>query len=986
MVVSDKTVNNIQAERSVVKGGAVLGAVFPRTIMTENNAQPAQSAHHKKLAKRADARLEKEAAEIPAQESNVEEAQTESTAQESPVVTTTPPQNLDAPVVFFQTVEDQKQVWLKAYPKDPNYLEQIKNAYHLGIYSLSGGEPVKYQGKLVFDIDNKDSEGEPDITQSVLDGVNLLNQLNKSGVSDNQLEIFASGSKGFHVIVNGKAFGGHRATERLPDYHKYMASVISGRAGMKGTDFQMYCSGKGKLLRVANMQRKNGRYKVPITAQELRDMTPDEYEAITAQPRIRDWEIAKATDADGMFEVYREGIAAFEVKKAATVNIVSTELLEKLDGYELSCKLQIMSGIDMTKAKTASNNHKTRSMALLQDSGLASDDDVETYAENNANAKHSKSDLIAHVNSVRKPNEPRGFSCGLMLYNTGVTKLACKKCKLNPEVIEAEAKLADKKAELAEATEAKTAKKAEAVALATAELADEMAKLEATELEAADKLKAFVTERNVEHAKVKYAGKVLSMHARYETELIGENYETNFKHDFESLTELIKFASHETKFMVGDKPVNRIAAWASHRDVRAYSEVKFQPYNTFEDRSKYIPKADVYNLWQGYGVTPINHGQRYPFLARLIYKVCAGNQEWIKYLLDWIAIGFQKPQSKVGVALCIRGAEGSGKGSLLHFLRKLWGSHGGYVSNGKQVVGNFNAHLAALCYLFADEAIFAGDKAAANAIKSLITEDIIAIERKGLDITQERNYLRIAMASNHDWMVDAAKDARRFCIFDLAKIPDDDAFCANDFSIVDQAKLPEFADNLELITHNYSMGADWVDWTDDDYPAQHNPKIQAKQFYNELHAELSLTQIKEQFLFDMLTRDVSDFVPNRNIPQTEALKEQKLHTLSGDSIAMWLLHFLEEDGGEIPEFDKDGQHLITHYFMAGGVPNKILYDHYNAYCKKVDVRGFKLINPVHFGRDLTTKGVLSDRTREGRMRSVTCNFLATFKKQLGIAE
>jgi hypothetical protein len=50
--------------------------------------------------------------------------------------------DLDAPVVFFQTVEDQHQKWQRANPREPNYAEQIKGAYHLSIYELSG-DPVK---------------------------------------------------------------------------------------------------------------------------------------------------------------------------------------------------------------------------------------------------------------------------------------------------------------------------------------------------------------------------------------------------------------------------------------------------------------------------------------------------------------------------------------------------------------------------------------------------------------------------------------------------------------------------------------------------------------------------------------------------------------------------------------------------------------------------------------------------------------------------
>ena len=487
-----------------------------------------------------------------------------------------------------------------------------------------------------------------------------------------------------------------------------------------------------------------------------------------------------------------------------------------------------------------------------------------------------------------------------------------------------------------------------------------------------DKLTTFVHERNKEYAKVMYAGKFRIMRSYKASVLIGDNYEIQHRHDFESFNERVKWASHEPKFKVGDGLVNRITAWANHREVRAYSDVIFEPYNT-HDKALTYKSSDAYNLWQGYGVTPVNHGITYPYLSRLIYKICAGNTAWINYLYDWIAIGYQKPQSKVGVALCIRGGEGSGKGSLLHFLRKLWGSHGGYVSNGKQVTGNFNGHLAALCYLFADEAIFAGDKASANAIKSLITEDIIAIERKGFDVTQERNYLRIAMASNHDWMLDASADARRFCIFDLEVIKDDDVFYLDGTPYIKQTV--EEAEELTRI------------WGPDQDKRE---VIQAKQFYKELHQELDRVEIKEQFLFDMLNRDIADFIPNKNIPQTRALKDQKLHTLSGDSIAMWLIDLLGDSKGEIPEFNKEGKWVTTHFFISYndswiGVSSKMLYDHYNAYCKKVDVRGFKLINPVHFGKYLTAQGVLSRKGRDNTMRAVKSSFLQELQTKLGIA-
>lgn len=505
-------------------------------------------------------------------------------------------------------------------------------------------------------------------------------------------------------------------------------------------------------------------------------------------------------------------------------------------------------------------------------------------------------------------------------------------------------------------------------------------------------LESFVKERNKDYAKVIIGGKYKIMKAKVELVFIDDDhgYEEIFKHSYTSYREQVSFASHWKKIKVDEKLVNPIVAWANNKNVRAYSSVKFEPYNMYSKTCKYKEDKNVYNTWQGYAVVPKDHKINYPYLIRLIYRICEGRAEWIKYLFDWIAIGFQKPQSKVGVALCLRGGEGSGKGTLLHFLRKLWGCHGGYVSNGNQVTGNFNGHLADLCFLFADEAIFAGDKAAANAIKSLITEDIINIERKGLDAVNERNYLRVVMASNHDWMLDASADARRFCIFDLAKIPDDDSFFTEDFSITDWAKLESFEEEeygitreecISRNTHHYIAGSSVKNWLLEE-ENENLPIIQAKQFYKEIHEELKNIKVQEQFLFDMLNRDVSEFIPNKNIPQTRALKDQKLHTLSGDSIAMWLLHFFDE-GGEIKEWSKDGN-LVETYYPESGIPSQLLNDNYISYCKASDVRGFKLINPVHFGRYLSNKGVGSHRTNKGIIRIFPPDFLQEFKKKLGI--
>ena len=338
-------------------------------------------------------------------------------------------------IIFFQTVENQQQRWIEGDLKD---VDRIKvEAFHLSIYALSHlpdeeKRIVKYQGNLVFDIDNSLEDKSPDIEQSILDGVNLLNQLNVMGVPDDQLEIFASGKKGFHITVRGATFGGHRATENLPDYHKYMVSVISGRAGMKGTDLSLYNSGRGKLLRVENKARENGHYKVPITPQELRGLTAQGYEAITAQPRIRDWEIAKSTEADGMFEVYREGITAFEKPKVAAAGI-SSERMKELLGETPKCVQQTVLAENTRPTDGAFNKAKMSLARYLASTETPEAETlIETFAENWESSRHPTTrERVREVKSAIKCLEGKEFSCGLIL--SGLDIKPCKGCALNPK-------------------------------------------------------------------------------------------------------------------------------------------------------------------------------------------------------------------------------------------------------------------------------------------------------------------------------------------------------------------------------------------------------------------------------------------------------------------------------------------------------------------------------------------------------------------------
>jgi hypothetical protein len=110
------------------------------------------------------------------------------------------------------------------------------------------------------------------------------------------------------------------------------------------------------------------------------------------------------------------------------------------------------------------------------------------------------------------------------------------------------------------------------------------------------------------------------------------------------------------------------------------------------------------------------------------------------------------------------GPEGAGKSIVGKILCRLFGQHGFVVSHAKHITGNFNAHLRDTVILLGDEAFYAGDKAHASILRSLITEPYLPVEAKYRDTINAPNFLHIILTANLGWVIPASIDARRFFV------------------------------------------------------------------------------------------------------------------------------------------------------------------------------------------------------------------------------
>jgi len=206
-------------------------------------------------------------------------------------------------------------------------------------------------------------------------------------------------------------------------------------------------------------------------------------------------------------------------------------------------------------------------------------------------------------------------------------------------------------------------------------------------------------------------------------------------------------------------------AWHQHRDRRQYAGAEFFPN---PDGTACTP--NYLNLWRGFSVEASEAGSCEKFKDHLRVNVCNEDEELYRYLTGWMAHLVQRPRDRAGIALVLRGRKGTGKTKVGEVLGSLFAPHYFLVDDARYLTGQFNAHMASCLLLQADEAMWAGDKAAEGRLKGLITSQIQMVEAKGIDPIRMENRVHVIMTSNEEWVVPASGDERRFFVLDVGSL------------------------------------------------------------------------------------------------------------------------------------------------------------------------------------------------------------------------
>jgi Family of unknown function (DUF5906) len=231
------------------------------------------------------------------------------------------------------------------------------------------------------------------------------------------------------------------------------------------------------------------------------------------------------------------------------------------------------------------------------------------------------------------------------------------------------------------------------------------------------------------------------------------------------------------------------------------------------------------NLFRGFGVQP-RQGDCWLIKQHILEVICEGNEIINDAMLNLIAWQLQNvgKQSRIIVVL-ISEKQQTGKGSLLDdILCRIWGDAGFSTMELSDVLGDFNDVLRGKGYVFLDEALFAGDRRAADKVKGLCARPMLQLNKKFVPLVTVPNGVNLWISSNHETPVYVEEHDKRYWPMRIWEGRRDD--------------------------HDYWLA---------------------------LHREIDNGGL-EAFLWEMLNRDVGNFIPQRDVPhKTTVWHEARQH-------------------------------------------------------------------------------------------------------------
>ena len=315
--------------------------------------------------------------------------------------------------------------------------------------------------------------------------------------------------------------------------------------------------------------------------------------------------------------------------------------------------------------------------------------------------------------------------------------------------------------------------------------------------------------------------------------------------------------------LVNGKPkkLSFIKKWLTDDTQRVYDEVDFLP------PPKIVPE-EVYNLWKGFETEKFTVEPAEDISAVLYHishVICNNDEKANDYVLKFIAQIVQQPGKLPGIALVLRGSQGSGKDTLKEIVKAVIGEDlVSETSNPERdIFSRFSNKRAEKLFVDIKEAKLKDSLALQEVIKDAIDSKVISFEKKGIDPCEINNYARLLFTTNNAQPITLDSSDRRMVLLET-----NNAYCGNKeyFDKLYRA-LVDPSVRVALLNYFRSVDISNVDWIND------RPKTEFYRDIQSVSIHPFISFIEEM----MLDKCLFDSSGVRLISSASLMDEYKMH-------------------------------------------------------------------------------------------------------------
>lgn len=287
------------------------------------------------------------------------------------------------------------------------------------LYSNQKIEEAELYGNLYLDFD--DADNFEYAREDIIRTLSFFKIVYK--IPNDQLKIYFSGHKGFHLIVP-KEILGVEPNKNLNGIFKTIAEQVKTFSSHKTVDLQIYDN--KRLFRVPNsMHSKTNLYKIILTPQELRTLTEDQIKDLAKQPRFMTLPIKSVVNPVANNQ-YLQAVKLYE-KQSQEKNIKSKNFRYK---KKLNIVPKCIENILENGAEEGCRNITIACLtSFYKESGKTLDEIIDLLTE--WNSRNSKPTPIREMKSTIKSIffSEKTYGCSTLQTLTVCNKNDCKLIK-----------------------------------------------------------------------------------------------------------------------------------------------------------------------------------------------------------------------------------------------------------------------------------------------------------------------------------------------------------------------------------------------------------------------------------------------------------------------------------------------------------------------------------------------------------------------------